>query len=119
MSWEPRYYVLDDERRLVQVKDVIEWGRWFNGKNRHVGDDHFGEDVRVSTVFLGLDHRYDNKGPPLVFETMVFGPYGGGEQYRYSTWDDAEAGHKATVKRVRAMMDAMVKDKEPRGCRTS
>ena len=27
----------------------------------------------VSTVWLGLDHSYLRTGPPLIFETMVFG----------------------------------------------
>jgi hypothetical protein len=27
----------------------------------------------VSTVWLGLDHNYFGDGPPLIFETMVFG----------------------------------------------
>lgn len=29
--------------------------------------------VRVSTVFLGLDHNWSGNGPPIVFETMIFG----------------------------------------------
>lgn len=35
------------------------------------------EGCEVSTVFLGLDHSWTPGGPPLVFETMVFG----GQQY--------------------------------------
>jgi hypothetical protein len=36
--------------------------------------DIANRDIRVSTVFLGLNHRYDPEGPALRFETMVFGP---------------------------------------------
>lgn len=30
------------------------------------------EGCEVSTVFIGLDHRFSDTGPPLVFETMAF-----------------------------------------------
>jgi hypothetical protein len=47
----------------------------------------------VSTVFLGIDHNFGN-GPPLLFETMVFGGEYDGYCKRYSTWEEAEGGHK-------------------------
>lgn len=50
----------------------------------------------VSTVFLGIDHGWDD-GPPLLYETMVFGPHV--DQYceRYSTEDEAREGHDRIV----------------------
>jgi hypothetical protein len=57
----------------------------------------------VSTVFLGLDHGYGG-GPPLVFETLVFGGPMDGECHRYSTWEQAEVGHKAMVQLVKIAM---------------
>ena len=54
----------------------------------------------VSTVWLGLDHRFDGKGPPLIFETMVFpgeGEWAGLDVCRYSTLAEAEAGHASMV----------------------
>lgn len=52
--------------------------------------------AEVSTVFLRLNHNF-GEGPPLVFETMIFGGPLGGEgrryQNRYSTWDEAVSGH--------------------------
>jgi hypothetical protein len=56
-----------------------------------------GSKVRVSTVWLGLDHRVGPDGPPLIFETMVFRNGSGEECYRYSTLSEAEAGHAAVV----------------------
>ena len=56
--------------------------------------------ISVSTVFLGLDHRWFGDGPPLVFETMVFGGEFDHEQERYGSWAAAEAGHKRWVKKV-------------------
>lgn len=63
---------------------------------------HIGH-VEVSTVFLGVDYRMGN-GPTQLFETMVFNGPLDREQARYSTWDEAEAGHRAMVERVNAAM---------------
>jgi hypothetical protein len=54
----------------------------------------------VSTVFLGLDHRYGEE-PPLIFETMIFGR-GFEYQERCSTWDEAVAMHDRACEVVRA-----------------
>lgn len=59
------------------------------------------EPVRVSTIFLGLDHSWGNS-QPLLFETMVFGGPLDQEQDRYSTWEEAESGHKTMVERVKS-----------------
>ena len=57
-------------------------------------------DTRVSTVFLGLDHRFED-GPPVVFETMCFGGSLEGNEERYSTKAEAEAGHARWVQKAR------------------
>jgi hypothetical protein len=49
----------------------------------------------VSTVFLGLDHGFMPGAPPIVFETMVFPECDICE--RYTTWDQALAGHDQIV----------------------
>jgi hypothetical protein len=64
-----------------------------------IGLDRVGE-ATVSTVWLGLDHRL-GEGPPLIFETMVFGGPGDDEMERYSTEDQARAGHDQWVARER------------------
>jgi hypothetical protein len=100
--------------------DVLRWGRWIedNIGKRHVGDDYLMDgEIRVSTVFLGLDHNYGAYGPPILFETMVFGEPHDAEllgkirtirddldMCRYSTWDEAEAGHRELVERYRALI---------------
>jgi len=56
--------------------------------------------VHISTVFLGLDHSYGG-GPPVTFETMVFGGKLNEAQVRYCTYDEAERGHQRMVRRVR------------------
>lgn len=49
--------------------------------------------ITVSTVWLGLDHQWGS-GPPLIFETMIFGGEHDSDQYRYSTESQALAGHE-------------------------
>lgn len=69
----PRYYVLDESGEPHAVTDVTTWGRAFEKQDRVVAKDEvMGHEV--STVFLGLDHNYDEGGSPHIWETMVFGP---------------------------------------------
>lgn len=97
-------YILDG-KRAVPCDDLDMWAsaleKSYKDGSRQVGDDTVG-DVRVSTVFLGIDHNHWKDRAPLLFETMVFGGTLDGEQDRCSTWEEAEAQHKALVERVRA-----------------
>jgi|SRR3954469_11582606 hypothetical protein len=86
-----------DGHDVVKVA-VHDW-RLESADQRRVAADEIG-DARVSTVFLGLDHGYGD-GPPLIFETMIFGGQHDAYQERYSTWQEAEAGHKRAVVMVK------------------
>jgi hypothetical protein len=108
-------YILDDDGNPQPEPDSLKWAMWFEDGNRIVQQDHIG-DAFVSTVFLGLDHRYGGDGPPILWETMVFQgtrtvkfPDGKirtfkEEQYqrRYTSRKDALRGHKRAVKFVMA-----------------
>jgi len=83
----------------VKEEDLLAWAQWFETANRQVVETWIPPDIRVSTVFLALDYQRD-EGPPLLFETMVFGGACDQEQVRYSTWHEAEHGHEAMVLRV-------------------
>ena len=98
-------FILNDNHKPVPCPDLTEWGTWMQDTERRRVALWQQGDVRVSTVFLGLDHQFA-QGDPLLFETMVFGGPHDGEQDRYSTWDEAQAGHDATVARVREAADA-------------
>ena len=91
------HYILDG-KEPVEVSDIMTWATQFEMTDRIVEQTTIGQ-VRVSTVFLGLDHQFGD-GPPLLFETMVFGGEHDQEQWRYSTWDEAVAGHAAAVESV-------------------
>ena len=60
----------------------------------------------VSTFFLGLDHAFGG-GPPLLFETMIFGMPERSEEYqeRCSTWEQAEAMHERAVAHARSLLN--------------
>ena len=58
--------------------------------------------VEISTVFPGLDQNYLRRGPPVLFETMIFGGWLDDSRNRCATWDEAKAMHAEAVRLVRA-----------------
>lgn len=93
-------YILEG-KKAVPCEDLEKWARGFESSDRQVKRTMFKRGVDVSTVFLGLDHSFV-EGPPMLFETMVF--VGGEDRYceRYTTWEQAEAGHDLVVAKVKA-----------------
>lgn len=91
-----KYYVLDG-KKAVQC-DMLTWATWFEKADRKVAYEEHGG-IRVSTVFLGLNHNFGS-GKPLIFETMIFGGKYNEDMDRYSTWDEASAGHKKMCKKA-------------------
>jgi hypothetical protein len=91
------HYILKGHKAVPA--DLMTWARWLETTSRRVAETKVGA-ARVSTVFLGLDHSFGD-GPPLLFETMVFGGPLDDEMERYTTWDEAEQGHARMVERVR------------------
>lgn len=91
-------FILKDGQPLL-CDDLLEWGRWFETAERHIGLSRIG-DSNVSTVFLGLDHNWSD-GPPILWETMVFGGALDQEQDRCAgNREQAEAMHQKWVKRT-------------------
>ena len=88
-----QYILLDGEP--VPCDDSAEWCRWFESGDRRVASTHVG-DVLVSTVFLAINHNY-GAGPPLLFETMVFGGPLDEHCERYASRAEAVAGHERVV----------------------
>ena len=75
------------------VDDLLEWAEWFETANRRVARTKMWLGVEVSTVFLGLDYSF-GRGPPVLFETMIFGGKQDQYQARYYTWAESEIGHR-------------------------
>jgi hypothetical protein len=65
-------YILDENDNPIPEPDLMKWAKSFQKGSRLVAKDEIG-DVLISTVFLGLDHNFGQSGPPILWETIVFG----------------------------------------------
>lgn len=116
------HWIIDENGNEKEV-GLREWAEWIEkGTNRRIAYTEVGP-FFVSTVFLGLDHSF-GIGAPLLYETMAFeredsdlevpgytSPDGtvrpprtvktkrslDGYGDRYSTREEALAGHERTV----------------------
>jgi hypothetical protein len=96
-----KWYILDNNHKPV-LKPFLEAAKWMkdNPKRKQIGYDELtdlnGDEVRVSTVFLGLDHAYGSS-KPVLWETMIFGGENDQYQERYTSYEDALEGHQKTL----------------------
>lgn len=108
-----RYY--DWDGKQITLRQSLEM-RSAPGYDPHVGSDYIDPEKKiwVSTVHLPMDHRLGREGPPLIFETMVFDqrenctrPWHDLVCDRYSTREQAEAGHRGTVEEFTVLYNAL------------
>ena len=96
-----KWYILDNNHKPVS-KPVLEAVKWMedNPKRKQIAYDELkdlnGDDVRVSTVFLVLDHAWNSK-TPVLWETMIFGGEHDQYQMRYTSYKDALEGHQKAL----------------------
>jgi len=108
------YTLAEDGKTPIRIPDGLnsdeERTTFKNGVDRdlHPGwivDKTDVGDCSVSTVFLFLDHGWQDDPAPILWETMVLGAPSGHpldqECERYATWEEARAGHDAMVQRVK------------------
>ena len=98
-------YVLDDNGEPLLMEDLHVWARWTESHKPDtvVAQDMAANDdvvVLISTVFLGIDHNW-GLGDPILWETMIFGGPHHGYSERYTSRDEAIAGHAEAVAMVR------------------
>lgn len=87
------YYILEND--AVKRVPQLEWAKWYEThQSERIVKQTMIDGVKISTVFLGIDHSFLG-GPPLIFETMVFGGDQDAEMDRYSTKREALEGHEA------------------------
>ena len=94
-----KHYILI-KKKVFEVS-LMHWAEWFETADRIVRQQTLKNGRFVSTVFLGIDHNF-GAGKPLLFETMVFpskGGYGELDVDRYSSYKEAEKGHKLMVEK--------------------
>lgn len=113
MIWDK--YWIERNGEPVEVETMLEWAAWFETADRVVLQTTIG-DLLVSSVFLGIDHNFGRKGPPLLYETMVFEGIEWAtlmrrefprERYtaRHATRAEAIAHHERCVEALRAEWD--------------
>lgn len=106
----------DKYDRQGKPLEPFEWARLLGDRDyQRIAVDEIGP-LRVSTVWLGLDHSFGD-GPPLIFETMTFPSsawnmanaanaarplpdWSGLFLYRYATEQDAQRGHALIVAKL-------------------
>lgn len=85
--------------------DLMQWVALLDDQAyRVVAQEQIGE-ARVSTVWLGSNHRY-GPGAPLIFETMIFGGPHDGYCDRYPSEAMAREGHAHALRVVRGEVEA-------------
>ena len=111
MSMSNKYILVD--KKPVPCDDLHEWAKWLEKNDRTVAKTtgtiknngvNMGE-ITISTVFLGLDHNFDEDGEPVLFETFVFGGPLDEEMDRCSTWEGAEKMHQLMIEKVKRSVD--------------
>lgn len=91
-----RLYILDSQGEPKQVDDFAEWGKWMETADCRVMSTVLPDYTWISTVFLALDHNHFG-GPPLLYETMIFGGPLDQRQRRTTTRVGAVASHQQLV----------------------
>lgn len=93
------YILANDGQTPIECADYVTHAKWCRD-NQHlfrVAETKVGS-ATVSTVFLRFDHQC-NIGPPILWETIIFGLSGDGEYCeRYSTYAEAVKGHDKACK---------------------
>jgi hypothetical protein len=111
-----RHWILGPDNEPLQIASLVAWAEWFEKttvSERAVARWE-SRGVTVSTTFLALDHDYTGRGPPILFETMIFvkgeyvskHAYGMSHMYqqRYATRLDAQEGHARAVCLARVLL---------------
>jgi hypothetical protein len=95
--------------RQGEPMTAAEWGSALNDKSQQRVAETVVNGYWISTVWLGRNHRFGD-GPPLIFETMAFPcdesgtvtSWSEADSDRYSTEEEALAGHAAMVEKFTA-----------------
>jgi hypothetical protein len=103
-----QWYYLDENKNALPC-DIETWAKQLedmrkNKTNRIAYEIIDGK--RISTIWIGMNHNFMgndySEARPFIFETMVFDNKGDDCYcYRYSTWQEAEEGHKKAVQWVK------------------
>jgi hypothetical protein len=90
------FYLLDENKKPYQVSLEQSLTVYDNLDMKVTKQDIVGH-IKVSTVFLGMDHRMIGESLPVLWETMIFGGEHDQYQERYTSHEDALAGHQKAL----------------------
>ena len=97
------WYLLDENKQPYPVTmEEMMIKRENDLDVRQVGYDEI-DGVRISTIFLGMDHGWSNTPDhkPILWETMIFNGEHDDYQERYTSHEDAVEGHKRALNLVK------------------
>ena len=111
MEMSDKYIIQDG--KVVPEPDLIKWAMWFETADRHVALDKLPGGISVSTVFLGLDHRFTRQGQedPILWETLITGGQFNEGMARYTSVEAALHGHKVAVAKIKSELNLITEEK--------
>ena len=102
-----RYYLLDKDKKPYPVPLEKSLALYEDMEMKQTAISMV-DDVRISTVFLGMDHgnwfgeHADSPNyKPILWETMIFGGEYDGYQERYTSHEDALKGHELAINLIK------------------
>lgn len=98
------FYLLDKDKKPygVTLEESLKLYEDFDMKITQ--QDRINDEIRVSTVFLGFNHAPLGSGTPILWETMIFGGQHSEYQERYTSHEDALAGHQRALELVKSSL---------------
>lgn len=97
------FYLLDENKKPYPVS-IEESYRLYDDMDMKITQQDNVGDVRVSTVFLCMDHAWIGEPGPVLWETMIFGGEHDMYQERYTSHEDALAGHQRALDLVKTTL---------------
>lgn len=93
-------YIFNEHGMPVAEPEPRKWAAWMARADTSVAQSEIGTAV-VCTTFLGLDHNLSATGPPILWETIVFGgPLSEQSDRCAGSREQAEAMHSEMIARV-------------------
>jgi hypothetical protein len=87
------------DREGNEIK-LMRWAELLEDNSYRVVMNDVINGIAVSTVWLGLDHSFNQSDAPIIFETMIFGGPRDEQQWRFSTEEQAIAKHQSIVTKL-------------------
>lgn len=98
----PKYYLIDKNGKITTTTDVERWSKeFFESNDRFLKRTELENGITISTCFAGINLNFTDDGPPLLFETMIFGGEDDCTGYRFERHECAINYHDKLVKKYR------------------